>query len=468
MTSAPEFLFWSAKQIATSIRHRELSALEVTDACLAQIERLNPQVNAVVTLEAEQARNKAIELDNQNKDRPSGALSGVPITIKDSIDTEGMLTTGGTEGRRNFVPDSDATVVKRLRHAGAIIIGKSNTPELTLSGETNNTLFGRTSNPFDLSLSPGGSSGGAAAAIACGFSYLDLGTDTGGSIREPAHYCGITGLKPTSGRTPLTGHIVPYGMGIYDGITQIGPMARSVEDLRTGISLISGADGIDYTIPPVSSAIETLDLSKQWKIGWYTDNGVVPTSTDIAETIRHTADRLSARGLDVQHAPLPGIAELSELTAEYRRADGGEMIHELLRRHNTSVPGPDLQTYLEHAPDTPCASVRAELFREIDRCRIQALEHMSQYDVILAPPSHTLARPHGSTSTDTFEDWSYVTFLNILGWPGAVVRAGTSQHQSLPIGVQIIGKPWSEHAVLSCAAIIEGLSGGFSAPQLAV
>jgi len=159
----------------------------------------------------------------------------VPITIKDSLDTEGIVSTGGTPGRRQFVPDQDAPVVARLRAAGAVLLGKTNTPELTFSGETCNLIYGRTSNPFDLERSPGGSSGGSAAIIACGGSALEIGSDTGGSIREPAHLCGIAGIKPTSGRTPRSGHIVPHGGGVFDSLTQLGPMARYVEDLALAV-----------------------------------------------------------------------------------------------------------------------------------------------------------------------------------------------------------------------------------------
>ena len=173
------------------------------------------------------------------------------MTVKDSHDAEGVVSTGGTLGRRDFVPDADATAVARMRAAGAIVLGKTNTPELTLSFETDNLVYGRTNNPYDVSRTPGGSSGGAGAIIAAGGSPLDLGTDTGGSIRVPSAFCGIAGLKPTSGRVSRAGHIVPWGLGGMDALTTIGPMARRVEDLRLVLPIIAGPDGIDPFIHPV-------------------------------------------------------------------------------------------------------------------------------------------------------------------------------------------------------------------------
>ena len=223
-----------------------------TRALLSRIEQVNGELNAVVQLSAQGAQTEAEAADAQlARGAVRGPLHGVPITIKDSLDTAGIVSTGGTTGRREFVPDHDATVVRRLREADAIILGKTNTPELTLSFETDNQVYGRTDNPFDVARTSGGSSGGAAAIIAAGGSPLDIGSDTGGSIRVPAHCCGITGLRPTSGRVPRTGHIVPYGLGSLDSLTTLGPMARRVEDLALTLPVISGVDWRDPTVVPL-------------------------------------------------------------------------------------------------------------------------------------------------------------------------------------------------------------------------
>ena len=223
MTDTKDIIYASARTMARAIQEKEVSAVELVDAHLARIEEVNPTINAVVQLAAERARAEAAEADAAlARGESKGALHGVPFTLKDSIDTEGVITTGGTLGRKNYVPDADATVAARLRAAGGILLGKSNTPELTLAAETDNLVYGRTNNPFDVSRTTGGSSGGAGAIVTCGGAAFDIGSDTGGSVRYPAHFCGIAGLKPNSGRVPRTGHIVSHSMGAVDSLTQNG------------------------------------------------------------------------------------------------------------------------------------------------------------------------------------------------------------------------------------------------------
>src|SRR5262245_36613031 len=234
-----ELIYGSASALACAIRAKEVSAAEVVQAYIQRIEAVNPQLNAVVQLRAEAAQAEARAADAAlARGQIIGPLHGVPMTIKDSLDTAGVITTGGTKGRAAFVPAQDATVVARLRAAGAILLGKTNTPELTLAGETDNLIYGRTNNPYDLSRTPGGSSGGAAAIVAAGGAPFDIGSDTAASIRWPAHCCGIAGIKPTAGRVPRTGHIIPFGLGARDMLTQNGPMARFVEDLSLILPII--------------------------------------------------------------------------------------------------------------------------------------------------------------------------------------------------------------------------------------
>src|SRR5262245_57980307 len=225
-------IYASATALAQAIRSKKVSSEEVVNAYLQRIEAVNPQLNAVVQLTADTALKQAREADAAlARGDSKGPLHGVPMTIKDSFDTAGVISTGGTKGRALFLPSQDAAAVARLRQAGAILMGKTNTPELTLSFETDNLIYGRTNNPYDLSRTPGGSSGGAAAIIAAGGSPLDLGSDLGGSIRLPSHFCGIAGIKPTSGRVPRTGHIPSFDIGPLEAWMQVGPMARFVEDL---------------------------------------------------------------------------------------------------------------------------------------------------------------------------------------------------------------------------------------------
>jgi amidase len=247
-----DVIYASATTLARAIRAKEISSVEVVQAFLERIAAVNPALNAVVQLRAEAALAEARAADAAlAHGQIMGPLHGVPMTIKDSLDTAGVITTGGTTGRATYVPAQDATVVARLRAAGAILLGKTNTPELTLWGETDNLVYGRTNNPYDLTRTPGGSSGGAAAIIAAGGSPLDIGSDTRGSIRLPAHFTGIAGIKPTSGRVPRTGHIVPWGLGAVDALTQLGPLARYVEDLVLILPLICGPDWQDPAMVPM-------------------------------------------------------------------------------------------------------------------------------------------------------------------------------------------------------------------------
>jgi amidase len=458
-------IYWSATRLARALRARELSSRELVDACLARIEAVNPAINAVVQLVSERARAEADELDNlAARGRFRGPLHGVPITIKDSFDSAGIVSTGGTLGRRDFVPQRDAPVVARLRAAGAVLLGKTNTPELTLSGETNNLIYGRSCNPFDLARSPGGSSGGAAAIIACGGSALELGSDTGGSVREPAHLCGIAGIKPTSGRTPRTGHIVPFG-GVFDSLTQVGPMARYIEDLVLALPIICGPDGCDPAVVPVPlqdpAAVETPQL----RVAWYADNGIVAADADIQRVVAESALALKGEVRRLDDRVLPGMRELVDLTTELRESANAGVILRLLERHGTTEPGPDLDGYLTEKSLAASDRVDPALLEAIDAARSRALAFFADYDAILCPPSHALARPHGASRGDSFDDWSYMTIHNLLGWPGVAVRAGSSAG-GLPVGVQVVAAPWREDIALALAQRIENLMGGYRRPPL--
>jgi amidase len=461
-----EAIYWSASRIAAEIRAAKLTSREITNACLERIEQVNPKINAVVQLVTERACREADELDRlAASGRFMGPLHGVPITIKDSLDSEGIVSTGGTMGRKDFIPQQDAPVVARLRDAGAVLLGKTNTPELTLSGETNNLIYGRTLNPYDLERSPGGSSGGSAAIIACGGAALELGSDTGGSIREPAHLCGITGIKPTSGRTPRSGHIVPYGGGVMDSLTQIGPMARYVEDLVLALPIICGPDGRDPAVVPVTLGNPAeVDLSKL-RIAWYADNGILAAADDIQRVVAETARQLQAQRFNIEQKLLPGMRELVNLSTELRESANAGLIIRLLQRYGTQQPGPDLAGYLTADGIASANSLDPALMEAIDEARSRALGFFADYDAILCPPAHALARPHHASHGDSFDDWSYVTIHNLLGWPGLSVRAGTSA-DGLPVGVQVVAAPWREDIALALALKIETLMGGYQKPPL--
>ena len=460
-----ELIYASATALAKAIRAKKISSVEVTEAHLKRIETVNSQLNAVVQLTADTARAEAQAADAAlARGDNTGPLHGVPVTIKDNIEMAGRVCTVGTKGRTAFIPAQDATVVTRLRTAGAVVLGKTNLPELGLAFESDNLIYGRTNNPYDLSRTPGGSSGGEAAIIAAGGSPLGLGNDAGGSIRLPAHFCGITGIKPTSGRVPRT-RTPPGPGGALDTIWQNGPMARFVEDLSLTLPLIAGIDWRDPGIMPMPLGNpQSVDL-KRLRVAFYTDNGIVSPTPAIAAVVRNTANVLSAAGLAVEEARPTGIEQSYEIVLALFGADGGVGIQMLLQMFGTTERHPLMQGFLEvlrpHAMST--TEFNALLFRW-DMFRSAMLGFLEKYDVIICPVNAYPALPHG-TSLENLSAFSYTITYNLTGWPGAVVRGGTSP-EGLPIGVQIVARPWREDVALAVAHHLETALGGWQRPPL--
>ena len=461
-----ELIFKSAKSIAVGIRARTFSAVEVVEAHLARINEVNGSLNAVVCLASERARTEARRADEAlSRGHNLGPLHGVPITLKDSIDTQGVVTTGGTVGRIGFVPKRDSTVAARLRAAGAILLGKTNTPELTLAGETNNLVYGRTNNPYDLSRMPGGSSGGAGAIIASGGSPLDMGSDTGGSIRLPAHFCGIAGIKPNSGRVPRTGHIVPYGMGAVDSLTQLGPMARFVEDLALALPIIAGPDWRDPAIAPVPLGNPDDVAVGSLRIAMHTDNGLMSPTKETADAVIAAATALRDAGVEIAEVRPSALAQLPEFHNAISSADGRAWTKRLLEKWGTTESHPWLQRRLDDAEVIPSDELSA-LLEKADAYRSEMLQFMENYDAILCPTAAYPATEHEGTFHESRTmGFAYTGAYNVTGWPGAVVRGGTSP-EGLPIGVQVVARPWREDVALALAAVLESALGGWQRPPL--
>ncbi len=456
----------SATQLAKLIRNQDVTVKEVVEGHLQRIEAVNPSLHAVVQFAAKRALDEAREADLAiAAGRELGPLHGVPMTIKDSLDTAGVISTGGTKGRETYIPTEDATVVARLRSAGAILLGKTNTPELTLAGETNNLVYGQTNNPYDLSRSPGGSSGGAGAIIAAGGSPFDIGSDTGGSIRLPAHFCGIAGIKPTSGRVPRTGHVVPHSLGAVDALTQNGPMARFVEDLVLILPIISGIDWRDPAIIPMPLGNPQEVNLRDLRVAVHTDNGIMTPTPETIATVEAAAAALTAAGLTViedRPSPLPRAAELAN---NLSGADGRAWTRRLLSKSGTTELHPWLSRRMEEAEAYEVGDFTA-LLEEVDRYRSEMLTFFQGYDVILCPVCAFPAPPHGSTmEPEMRKGFSYTGAYNLTGWPGAVVRGGTSP-EGLPIGVQIVARPWREDVALAVAAHLETALGGWQRPAI--
>ncbi|MDH3470966.1 MAG: amidase [Acidimicrobiia bacterium] len=459
-----ELLAASASAQAQLVRQGDISVAALVDAHLARIEEVNTALNAVVTLCADQARSRAGELDAAlSRGEDIGVLGGVPVTIKDSFDTAGVLTTGGTLGWRDRVPPTNAAGVQRYLDAGAVLLGKTNTPDLTLWYETDNLLFGRTYNPYDTSKSPGGSSGGAGAILAAGGAALELGSDTGGSIRLPSHFCGVAGFKPSAGRVPRTGLVVPFGTPV-DDLTQVGPMARYVEDLELALAVLSGPDGIDLAVASMPPSVGEGDL-RSLRVAFYTDNGEMAASDDVAGAVRAAAAVLEAGGAKVSEDVPKGIERVGDLYRRIWVTDGGAWIHRILSEYGSTDSIRLSTEFSDSVPDT-AASDWTQLMLDLQAYRSAMAEFLHGYDLILAPAHANPAKAPGElTSADNRPGFTYTQAFNITGWPAAVVRAGTSS-RGLPIGVQAVSGPWRDATALAGAKAIERGLGGWLPPEM--
>jgi amidase len=431
-------------------------------AHLAQIERVNPRVNAIVTLLPERALEAARAADAAlARGEIKGPLHGVPMTIKDSLDTAGIVSTGGTKGRAAFVPSADAPVVARLKQAGAILLGKTNTPELTLSFNTTNLIYGPTRNPYDLTRSPGGSSGGAAAIVAAGGVPFDIVSDYAGSIRVPSHFCGVAGIKPTSGRVPRTGHILPYG-GLLDSFQQIGPIARTVDDLALILPLISGPDFVDPAILPMPAISPDAVALKSLRVAFHTDNGIATPTPETADTVRRAAKALADAGAVVTEARPAGIEEMFASVFPFYTADGGAAVKRLLKAAGTTET---MLTAFTQARPLSAEGLDALVTKWYD-IRSRMTGFLKDHDVIVCPVNAHAAPALGEQETLEFlSAFSYTMTYNATGWPAMTVRGGTSP-EGLPIGVQVVAHPGREDVALAVGRALEQALGGFVTPSL--
>lgn len=451
--------------MAEAIRTRRISATELMTAHLAQIERLNPSINAVAELLAESALQAAGAADDQSRRGASnGPLHGVPFSVKDSIDVKGVRSTAGTLGRKKAESaKEDATLVARFRAAGGIPIAKTNLPDLLFSFESDNLIFGRTNNPYDLTRSPGGSSGGEAALLAgCG-SPLGLGSDALGSVRVPAAFCGIASIKPTSGRLPRTGHVPPASIWI-EAVWQIGPMSRHVEDLVFAMKLLASPDGKDFTSPPVP-LFEALELRKL-RVAFFTSNGFAQCEKAVADAVTRCARFLERIGLIVEEARPPGVENAYELELALLGADGTSGIEEYLHEQGTHEVHPFLTAFLDQMrPFETSASGLARRWTYWDEYRRNMLRFFSQYDVVLCPVYTQAALRHGGSIEEAnFQGFSYTMAWSIAGTPAATVRC--DEQDGLPINVQVVAAPWQDLSALAVCQIIEHEFGGWKAPPI--
>ena len=471
----------TAAGLVAALGAGEISSCELLDHVVGRIESVNPPLNAVVTLDLDGAR-RAAELADQAHARgePLGPLHGLVMTVKDVWETKDVRTTSGAPALRDHVPPSDAVAVARLRDAGAVIVGKTNTPLYAGDNQTFNEVFGQTNNPWDLERTPGGSSGGSAAVVAAGISPLELGSDIGGSVRAPAHYCGVYGLKPTWGIVPSRGHIPgPPGSLLETDVNAGGPLARSVGDLALALSVLAGPldeDGAAWRLemPPGEPVahLEALRLAVAF------DDDDFPIGSEVQTALRALVDRLSDEGAKVDEVALPvPVAEGADTWSRMVLPIIGIM-----------VPDEVVEAFATFDPDDPDPSVRsgahialryrdhaqADQRRQEQRARWAAC--FEQYDAFLTPIQPTVAFLHDNErsiverSIDV--DGRPVSGMDLTAWPGAVgamllpaavIPAGRSPN-GLPIGVQIVGPHLHDRRLLRIAALVDEAGPGFSPP----
>jgi amidase len=430
-------LKWSAIKMAKAIKQKKISSEELTRLHLERIAEVNPKINAVFKLNdaaIQTAKNADTELARANS---LGALHGVPFSIKDWIDVAGLPCAGGDARFLNRMPKEDATVVARLRQAGGILLGKTTVM-------SNSKAYGKVNNPYNPLYTPTGSSSGEAALIASGGSPLGMGSDSGGSIRQPAHVCGIAGLKPSTGRVPLTGHFPPI-VPLNDPRTVIGPMARYVEDLALSLPIIAGPDWRDSSVIPMPLGnYRKVDLSKL-KVAFYTQHASGSCSPDTLTTIHDVAEYLYETCAVVEEKLPPRIEEIRPITEDYWSRLESTDFDEWKPEGTNKLDG---------------EGVAKHLF-EWDRFRRSMLSFIQNWDVIITPAAQSPALPHDVD----YGSIDYTLAYSLTGYPCGVVRAGTSA-DGMPIAVQVVGQPWRDDVVLAVMQEIEEGFGGWKAPPL--
>lgn len=466
-----DLTFLSASQIVEQIRNKKISPVEVVEAHLARIQKLNPKINAFVHLDGERALAQARTAEAAAmQGRSLGPLHGVPISIKSSIDVAGVRCEAGTKLRAGYVATTDAPLVARLRHAGAIILGVTNTPDLLMAWETDNLLYGRTNNPWDLSRTAGGSSGGEAAGIASGCSAGGVGSDGGGSIRVPAHFCGICGLKPTPGRIPATGHY-PQSVGPFALLGVVGPMARTIADLKLMFEAMQGPDIGDPSAAPVPVRWPSPAELKKIRIGYFEDDGRTPVTPETRMAVRQAAEALRSAGFEVEPFLPKNLERIRELWWKFFGVAGGMLLGPLTKGRESEL-SPILKEFNSWvAVEKPhTAQTLLDAWIERDLLRMQIFEEMEKFPVLLCPVASIPAFRHGERSWQIegkavkyLDAWSYCEWFNLLGMPAGVVPVSRSA-EGLPIGVQVVARPWEEASVIAILQVIENAGGPWKAP----
>jgi amidase len=474
-----DLTFASASRAAEAIRAGEVTSAELTNHILERIERFNPSLIAIVTLNRNQALARAREADEAiARGEIWGPLHGVPITVKDCFETAGVLTTAGSPSLSDHVPEEDAPAVVRLRAAGAVILGHTNSPVMAGDWQTYNEIFGTTNNPWDPAMTPGGSTGGGAAALAAGLTYLSLGSDHGGSIRVPAHFCGLYGHKPSIGVVPFRGHIPQ----VYPPLLPVaGPLARSPEDLMLALRVMGGPDSneaiaYDWSLPPARG-----ERLSDYRIGYVLDHPNCPISGEVKEAIASAIEKLKGKVASLDEGWPPDVDPVAQwATRQYLGAFSRgpflkEEDFEAMRERAKAQDGSreSIQALAWTAPFTRFQRA----YRERTEAREVWLKYFKEHDAFIVPVSFTTAFPHNHSepfwdrripTTEgprAYEDLVFwVSFATLAGLPATVAPVGTTA-SGLPVGIQIIGPYLEDATPIDVAAKTAGLFGGFKPPE---
>jgi amidase len=487
---APERGKWyrTAGDLVADLAARRVSAVELLDQAIARIEELDKRINGVVVRDFDRARRAAIAADQALARGERRPLLGLPMTVKEAFNVAGLPTTWGIPAFKDWRPPEDAVVVERLKAAGAVIIGKTNVPVALADWQTTNPIYGTTNNPYDIDRTPGGSSGGAAAALAAGYVALETGSDIGGSLRTPAHYCGVFAHKPTYGIVPMRGHTFPGKPALPsagDGLAVAGPMARSAQDLALELEVIAGPDeqrdgtGWRLVLPRPRHGV-----LRDFRVLLIDTHPLGATAEVIRTALSQLADHLAKEGVTVaRHSPL--LPDLAEATRNYMRLLGPVMtngrppaFYDRMRSIAASMGADDQSLdaiYVRSANAgwrewASAADARTVLQR-------QWATLFKQWDVVLCPPMPTVAfkHDHGEISARRLDvDGQVQAYTNHIIWAGLATAAGLPAtvapiertSTGLPIGVQIIGPYLEDHTPIRFAQLLEQAFGGFVPPVL--